>query len=207
MKMLLAVIGVALLLAACGNGSLEKVPPGNGIDASDSSDSADAEPNGSDSGSFSNVFRTGELGLLVTAPEGTVVQDWPKPAWSTQSMATAKFVRPNGNEYTALVYLKEAGESFSQWLNHGETSTTFLSDQSMRTASGHTAYVYSTNDQGLVPDVHAMVSTDRFVYNFRWDAGLPEDPEEAVAAMRARDIRSVEVPADFLEFIGAIEAE
>lgn len=153
-----------------------------------------------------SVFRTSDLGGLVRAPDSTRVETWEKPSWSHESIASAKFVRPSGQQYNLLVYNSNPSLAFSSWMARSEVGNSFLSPQTVRTADGETAYVYKSNDLGAVPDIHVTIPTAEFVYNFMLDSGLPENPEEAVRAMRDEPERNwFEIPEDFLSFIAQIE--
>lgn len=162
------------------------------------SDAADTRP----------VFQTQEFGVLVTAPAGTRVEPWQPPAWSKQSVASAKFVRKNGNLYTLLVYRKLPGETYRQWSARSEIGDAYDSPDTISTLDGHLGYMYATGDLGALPYVHVNILTDRFVYHFHFEDGLPEDSEEAIRVTRERGIsRPFQIPEDFRAFAKEIEVQ
>lgn len=128
------------------------------------------------------IFETEELGVLVEADEGTVAEEVAAPAWSTNSIASAYFERPGEGIYSVLVYEDECEA-------RKEVGDSFASDRTVTTANGHAGYVYETNDFGALPDIHAIIQTENFVYYFR-----SESEEE-----------NFEVPEDFLNFIRELE--
>lgn len=153
-----------------------------------------------------NVFSTPDLGVLVTAPLDTVVQAWSRPRWSTQSIASAKFVRPDGKEYTVLVYSKEPGETYRQWASRSEVGNAWDSPVTYRTRNDRLGYMYESNDEGGVPDVHFSVTTDRFAYYFHWEDGLPENADEA-ARIYAANRSAYAIPDNFVNFVQSVDLQ
>lgn len=135
------------------------------------------------------IFETEEHGVLVEADEDTIANSTDAPAWSTQAIASAEFTRPSGKTYTMLVYAREAGERFADWMKRSEVGDAFISTRTVETSDSHTGYVYETNDMAAIPAVHVTVPTRDFVYYFQSD-------EESFA-----------VPEDFLNFIRELELQ
>jgi len=130
-----------------------------------------------------NVFAYGSYGAMVTAGTGTRVEQWDRPDWSKDAVTSAKFIRPDGKEYTMLVYEKRTGERFTAWNARAEVGDSAEAQQSLRTINGSNGYIYSINDHGGVADVHITVDGGRFVYYFH------ADESEAI------------VPPDFVQFV------
>lgn len=153
-----------------------------------------------------NVFRTEELGILVTAPEGTVAQSSERPRWAPNAIAWARFSRPRGKIYSVVVYRRASGQSFTEWLHSSEVGDAYLSPNTVETADGRTAYLYETGDEGGFPDVHAPVGTDNFSYSFKWENGLPDNVEEADRIWTANP-EAYRMPDDFREFLRGLRLQ
>ncbi|MBI2638255.1 hypothetical protein HYW83_01555 [Candidatus Peregrinibacteria bacterium] len=136
-----------------------------------------------------HVFATEELGVLVRTQGNTEVKPAEKPFWADDALATSTFERESGKQYSVLVYEKRPDELFEDWLMRSKVGGTTVSQRRVRTANGHRAYVYATDDYGAVPNVHIIVPTQRFVYYFKSE-------EE-----------TFEVPDDFVNFIREIEVQ
>lgn len=153
----------------------------------------------------SSIFETSELGVLLRAPDGTSVKPDGKMKGAENALASA-ILQHDTSTYTVLVYEKREGEVLQEWMKRSEVGDAYLSPETLRTANGRTAFIYETNDLGLLPAVHATVATDRFVYYLRWDDGLPDDPVLATQIYRENP-EAYEVPEEFRQFIREIELQ
>lgn len=153
----------------------------------------------------SSIFETSELGVLLRAPAGTSVKPDGKMKGAENALASA-ILQHNAFTYTVLVYEKREGEVLQEWMKRSEVGDAYLSPETLRTANGRIAFIYETNDLGLLPAVHATVATDLFVYYLRWNDGLPDDPVLA-AQIYLENPEAYEVPEEFRQFIREVELE
>lgn len=137
----------------------------------------------------SRIFKTEELGTLITAPEGTTIAVWQKPEWVKAAIAESGFVRPNGKIYTVLVYRKSSEETIEDWMSRGELGDAYVSPQTVLTKNGATGYVYTSNDHGAIPVVHITVASREFVYYFHSDESEKEVPEDFLTFMREIEVQ------------------
>lgn len=139
------------------------------------------------------VFEAPDLGKFVTVDEKTVVKPAKMPFWTKRAIATAAFERENGKTYQVLVYERQEGEYFPDWMKRSEVGDAFLSDQRVDTRNGKPGFAYATNDYGAVPAVHITVFSDRYVYYFKTEEEQQERPWR--------------IPEDFLNFVRETEVE
>lgn len=169
-------------------------------------DSADtAEPAEGASQNNAPIFETPELGVLVKAARNTVVRPLPTDDDPSNPIAMASFSMA-GFEFVLRVYPKAERETLLQWGHRAYAGDSFLSGRTEGTRDNRDAHVYSTNDLGLLPDIHVMIAARRYVYRFDWDdPRVPHDPEEALIFMRYGKQQYMAVPMEFIAFIRGIE--
>lgn len=213
----IGVILMALGLAGCQNEDEtgEAADSGNGtstqkelgiISAGDNS-VATPEPNVPAENSPSGIFQTPEFGVLVKAATATEVTAMDNALWYGDAVAAATFKHLD-QRYDVNVYSLDEGEILVDWMKRSSAGDSFFPDLTAKTADGHTGYVYESNDLGLMPDVHFTVATDKFVYNFRWDDGLPkENPEEALRIYKENPKAYKRIPPEFMIFIQELELQ
>lgn len=145
------------------------------------------------------VFEAPGLGRLVTVGTNTVVRPAKMPYWVEEEwvknppIATAAFERQDGKMYKVFVLERREGEPLMEWSKRSSMGDAFLPEQTVNTRNGKTGYAYTTNDLGLVADIHIMVLSDRYVYRFNADTESEERPRR--------------IPADFLNFIQEVEVQ
>lgn len=145
------------------------------------------------------VFEAPGIGKFVTVGTNTVVRPAKMPYWVDEEwaknppIATAAFERQNGEMYKVFVFERREGEPLMEWSKRSSMGDAFLPEQTVNTRNGKTGYAYTTNDLGLVADIHVMVLSDRYVYRFNADTESEERPYG--------------IPEDFLNFIQEVEVQ
>ncbi|PJC36800.1 hypothetical protein CO046_03870 [Candidatus Peregrinibacteria bacterium CG_4_9_14_0_2_um_filter_53_11] len=147
-----------------------------------------------------------ELNVIV-GPSDTRLEYIDKPAWAPHTLANGRFVRPNGNRYDALIFQRNGRESLPEWFERVSFGNAWISEETVQTDNGKTAFLYKTDDNGALPDIHAFIVGDEYIYRLNWEVpNLPHQPEEALIYIRENDL-SFEIPPDFTTFIESISVK
>lgn len=120
---------------------------------------------------------------LVTPPAATKTEKYEAPGWAAGALAASTYQSAAGERYTLLVYPKQEGESFLDWIRGLEIADSAVSETSVETKNGAKGFAYSTNDYGAEPDLHITVVGGEYVYYF------------------ASEKQAEKMTADFLKFV------
>lgn len=160
------------------------------------------------------VLETPTDGVLVTAQEnsgGSALQQTPEthadaPAEviaNPEGLAT--YTSADGNIYHVRAFSKDENETLAEWnirSYYGDSSSPM---ETTLTANNYPVAMYATDDEGILPVIHALIATGRFVYRIDWrDPVIPNDAASAVEFIRNNRERYFAVPEHFKVFVRGI---
>lgn len=157
-----------------------------------------------------NLLGTETDGTLVTAPDGSTLEEWAREYGALRDtdgfelpIASGAFMN-SGHRYTVEVFRKTPGEELLAWGRRTGNGDSHLSERTISTRNGKTGHVYSKGEEGLLPWIHVMVTTNGFVYRFEWtNPSMPRgETAEETAELLGGDRESYfSVPDHLLDFI------
>lgn len=148
------------------------------------------------------TFSSVDAGFSVTLPEGVHAEATAIPTWATEDAVAAATVTQNDESYTTVVYPRNDAATIQDWAAQSKAGESFTPSETVPLESGELGQVYLTDDNGLLPNIHVVVMGEQNIYYFKWDAGLPEDPEEAADLIKRQEL-TFTVPDSLLDMLRA----
>lgn len=199
--------------------------PNNGNNAADAGNSGNTEDIGTTADAGNPpvtppdptpppVLETPTDGVLVTAREnsgGSALQRTPETHADVPTEVVANpeglatYTSADGNIYSVRAFPKNENETLAEWnirSYYGDSSSPL---ETTLTANNYPVAMYATDDEGILPVIHALIATGRFVYRIDWrDPVIPDDAASAVEFIRNNRERYFAIPEHFKVFVRGI---
>ena len=158
--------------------------------------------------SMSAQLSTPEDGTLVAAPDQTTISSIDKPTGAQDAVVAATVATSeDADTFTLLVFNKEPAETLTTWSEHHSTGDSFVPTEQVQTHNGKTAYIYTSNDFGLVPDIHVVIVSDSYVYQLRYNDDWGDDSVEAAHRAEADEAHTAQVKNELTRFVQTIDVK